>query len=272
MTGASDGIGAVAAKKLHEMGATVALVGRTPEKTRLIANELNSNYYLADFVRLDDVRRLAKQLIIDYPRVDVLINNAGGIFGRREITEDGNEKTMQVNHLAPFLLTNILLDTLIASRAVVINTSSVANLRYGNLDINDVNLGHGYSPNRAYGNAKLANILFTMELHDRYHSHGISTAAVHPGNIATSFAKASTSLLRLVYQSPLSRILLKGPDAGAEPLVWLASTAPGVDWVSGAYYDRHQFGKVNSQASSPSIPKDFWKVSEELTGSKSTIE
>jgi len=151
ITGASDGIGAQAARQLHRKGANVVLVGRAPEKTHKIADELGVNSYLADFAKLDDVRKLAHQLKQDYPHIDVLLNNAGGIFGNRELTIDGHEKTLQVNHLAPFLLTNLLLDTLINSKASVVNVSSIANRLYGNLDIHDLELAHGFTPNRAYG-------------------------------------------------------------------------------------------------------------------------
>ncbi len=150
-------------------------------------------YLLGDFCCLDDVRALAEQLKANYPRIDVLANNAGGIMGDREITADGFERTLQVNHLAPFLLTHLLMDVLTASGAKVINTSSIAARRFGRLDLDDLDNHRKYSPEKAYGDAKLANILFTKELHRRCHDQGISTAAFHPGNVATSFAKESTT-------------------------------------------------------------------------------
>ena len=214
ITGASDGIGAVAARQLAARGDHVVIVGRSPDKTHAVASQLRADAFVADFARLDDVRDLATALLERYPRIDVLANNAGGILGRREITVDGNEKTFQVNHLAPFLLTNLLLDRLADSRATVINTSSVANSRFARFDIDDLNAERGYSENRAYGNAKLANILFTTELHKRTFDRGISTAAFHPGIVATNFATGSTSLLRLVYRS-LSRAQTR--SSGSRP-------------------------------------------------------
>ena len=143
--------------------------------------------------------RLAAQLKEKYPRIDVLANNAGGIMGARELTVDGHEKTFQVNHLAPFLLTTELMDVLTASNATVINTSSAAN-GFGRLDLDDLDSARNYSTNRAYGTGKLANILFTTELHHRYGAEGITTAAFHPGVVATNFAAESTSPMRLRVQ------------------------------------------------------------------------
>ena len=122
ITGASDGIGKAAARELKAKGAKVVIVGRSPEKTKAVARELDVAYYIADFSKLSDVRELGEKLHAAYPRIDVLVNNAGGIFGERELTVDGFEKTMQVNHLSHFLLTKLLLNTLIASNATVINT------------------------------------------------------------------------------------------------------------------------------------------------------
>jgi NAD(P)-dependent dehydrogenase (short-subunit alcohol dehydrogenase family) len=265
ITGASDGIGAVAAKELHQLGAKVVVVGRSPEKTKKVAESLNVPYYTADFSKLDDVRTLAAKLLNDYPNIDVLINNAGGIFGNRELTIDGHEKTMQVNHLAPFLLTHLLIDTLVESNAIIINTSSIANERFGNLDINDIELANGYTPNRAYGNAKLANILFTRELHKRYNSKGISTAAVHPGVVGTNFASDTKSIMRYLYQTPIFKRFLDTPQEGAAPLVWLATTKPGSDWQSGQYYNKKKIGRVNKHSSDERIAARLWDYSEDAT-------
>jgi NAD(P)-dependent dehydrogenase (short-subunit alcohol dehydrogenase family) len=261
ITGASDGIGAIAARMLSARGAEVVVVGRSPEKTKAVADNLHAKYYLADFTKLDEVRALAKQLQQNYKRIDVLINNAGGIFGTRELTNDGHEKTLQVNYLAPFLLTNLLLDTLISSKATVINVASRANYKFANLNINDLDLKQGFSANRAYGNAKLANILFTQELHKRYAGKGINAVALHPGDLATNFANDTTSLLRFVYRSPLAKIFLEKPEKGAERLVRLASGTPGKDWRPGQYYDNNQPGKIHKQASEPGIAEKLWETS-----------
>src|SRR6478752_7317375 len=195
ITGASDGIGASAARTLAAQGENVVVVGRSKGKTERIAAEIGADYFVADFAELAQVRRLAAQLKEKHPRIDVLANNAGGIMGARELTVDGHEKTFQINHLAPFLLTTELLDLLTASRATIINTSSAAN-GFGRLDLTDLNSERSYSTNRAYGTAKLANILFTAELQNRYGKDGIAAAAFHPGVVATNFAAESTSWFR----------------------------------------------------------------------------
>ena len=262
LTGASDGIGAEAARQLHAQGATVVIVGRSPEKTKAVADELHAQYYVADFSKLSDVRRLADELRRDVPRIDVLANNAGGIFGKRELTVDGHEKTMQVNHLAPFLLTNLLLDRLIASKASIINTSSVAHQMFSKFDIHDLEVAKNYTPRIAYGNAKLENILFTRELHKRYHDQGISTVAFHPGNVASNFANDTNSLLRYVYHTPLRRLLLISPAKAAETLVWFATTTAGQDWQSGEYYDQRKLSNnVTKEAKDPDLARELWEQS-----------
>lgn len=266
ITGASDGIGASAARTLSKQGERVVVVGRSAEKTERIAQEIGADYFVSDFAELAQVRQLAAQLRENYPRIDVLANNAGGIMGQRALTVDGHEKTFQINHLAHFLLTTELMDVLTASHATIINTSSAANSLFGKLDIEDLDAAGKYSPNRAYGNAKLANILFTTELHNRYNAEGISTAAFHPGGVATNFAADSTSPMRFAYTSFLKRFMLT-PDQGADTLVWLATATPGQDWVSGAYYAKRALAKANKQAYSPELAKELWERSAAMVGS-----
>ncbi|MGN7150444.1 SDR family NAD(P)-dependent oxidoreductase [Arthrobacter sp. SAFR-179] len=262
ITGASDGIGAAAARTLAKAGEQVVVVGRSAEKTRALAGEIGADSYLADFADLAQVRELAAQLKEKYPRIDVLANNAGGIMGKRTLTVDGNESTFQVNHLAPFLLTTLLMDTLTASRAKVVNTSSGAN-SFGKLDLFDLSAEHGYSTNRAYGTGKLANILFTSELHRRFHDQGITTAAFHPGVVRTNFAAESGSPWRHAYTTLLNRFMLS-PDQGADTLLWLTNGTPGTDWISGAYYYKRSLAKANPQAYDAELARGLWEKSEEL--------
>ena len=259
ITGASDGIGAAAAKRLTRSGERVVVVGRSPQKTAAVAASLGVDHFVADFAELAQVRALADQLLTRYPRIDVLANNAGGIAKERRLTVDGHEKVFQVNHLAPFLLTTLLLERLVESRATVLNTSSLGNKLFGHVDIDDLDGERNYRPQKAYGDSKLENILFTRELHRRYHPHGISTAAFHPGNVASNFGADSESrLLRLVYHSPLRHLALVTPERGSDLLVWLASATPGDDWTSGEYYSGHAIARANEQAYDPDLARELW--------------
>ncbi len=266
ITGASDGIGAAAARDLVGAGEHVVLLGRSPSKTRAIADELKAPCHVADFADLRQVRRLADELQAAYPHIDVLANNAGGIMGKREVTTDGFEKTFQVNHLAAFLLTTLLMPTLTASSAMVLQTSSIAARNASRFEIDDLQNEHRYSPERAYGNAKLENILFTKELHRRYHQQGISAAAFHPGLVATNFANDTTSWWRYTYHTPLQRLFTIPPARGALGLIWLAEGTPGVTWESGTYYDRNKPARSSPQADDPELARQLWDRSEALLG------
>ncbi|BCW53734.1 MULTISPECIES: SDR family NAD(P)-dependent oxidoreductase [unclassified Arthrobacter] len=262
ITGASDGIGAAAARTLAKAGEQVVVVGRSAEKTRALAEEIGADFYLADFADLSQVRTLATELEEKYPRIDVLANNAGGMMGKRTLTVDGNELTFQVNHLAPFLLTTLLMDTLAASNAKIINTASAANYS-GKMDLFDLKAEQGYRTYRAYGTGKLANILFTSELHRRFHDRGITTAAFHPGVVRTNFAADSTSPFRHAYKTLLNRFMLS-PDQGADTMLWLINGTPGTDWISGAYYAKRALAKANPQAYDAELARGLWDKSDEL--------
>jgi NAD(P)-dependent dehydrogenase (short-subunit alcohol dehydrogenase family) len=259
ITGASDGIGAAAARQLHARGAHVVLVGRSPTKTAAIAQELAAPSYLVDFADLGQVRELATKLADAHPRIDVLANNAGGIMGARELTANGFELTFQVNHLAPFLLTNLLLPTLIASRATVIQTSSLAARRYGRIDIDDLQNAAQYSPQKAYGDAKLENILFTRELDRRYRDQGIAAAAFHPGVVGTNFASETTHLMRHFYHTPvISTLFTISADKGATGLVWLAEHDPDASWQPGNYFQKNKVATTNRQADDAELARQLW--------------
>ena len=265
ITGASDGIGAAAARALHRAGDHVVVIGRSPDKTRAVAAELGAPHHLADFAVLDDVRRLADALRSRYPRIDVLANNAGGLMGPRTLTVDGFEQTLQVNHLAPFLLTHLLMEPLLAARARVIATSSVAARLFGHLDLADLGNERAYSARAAYGDSKLANVLFTRELHRRFHGDGLTTAAFHPGVVATNFAADTHDSLRWLYRTPLAR-LLTSPGRGADTLVWLATAQPGTHWRSGGYYEKRRGARTNPQADDAALATALWDRSAEMVG------
>lgn len=262
ITGASDGIGAAAARMLAGPGDNLVLVGRSAAKTQAIARELEADCFLADFTELDQVRALAAALAEKHPRIDVLANNAGGVMAGRERTVDGHEKTFQVNHLAPFLLTTLLIDRLKESRATVINTSSAAHRHMAKFDIDDLNGEKKYNNRAAYGNAKLANILFTRELHRRHGDHGVNTAAFHPGVVGTNFGVESSAGMKFVYTA-LGRLMLT-PAQGADTLVWLATTEPGVVWTPGEYYAKRELAKASRDASDMDLARQLWDLSEAM--------
>jgi NAD(P)-dependent dehydrogenase (short-subunit alcohol dehydrogenase family) len=267
ITGASDGIGAAAARLLKAKGDHVILVGRSPQKTERVARELDCSFYLADFANFDEVRALAEHLKKEVPHIDVLANNAGGRMGARLITVDGNELTLQVNHLAPFLLTNLLLENLVASKASVITTASSANRGAGTLDLNDLNLEKGYSADRAYAKAKLMNILFTKELDRRYHEAGINSACFHPGLVRTNFSNEFGGSFSFVYTT-IVKGLLRSPQKGAETLVWLASREPGEYWTSGEFYQDKVIARANKQVYVDGLAQSLWDLSLRVTSLK----
>lgn len=269
VTGASDGIGSAAVRALAARGHDVVVVGRDPERTRRVADAAGAPAYLADFAELDQVRDLADRLLAAHPRIDVLVNNAGALFPEHRLTTDGVETTFQVDHLAPFLLTRLLLDRLLAVGGAVVTTSSGAHAS-SRLTVEDVAVLGGpadtrrYVPFGAYGDAKLANVLFTRELHRRYHHAGLASAAVHPGGVATSFAGTSPGLFGRFYRSPLAARLLRTPEEGARDLVRLADGRPGVDWPSGQYWADGRIARVNRRADDPALARALWERSERL--------
>lgn len=269
ITGASDGIGAAAARQLAEDGHRLILVGRSTQKTAAVARELSAEYFVADYARLDDVRELAGEIRRTTDHVDVLANNAGGIFGRRELTVDGHEKTFQVNHLAPFLLTDLLLDLLGAGDGVVVNTSSSGAKLLAKFDIDDLEGERAYSPNTAYGNAKLANILHARGLVARHGGDGIHAVAFDPGNVRTGFAGDTTSLVRFIYRTPIGRLFLISPEKGGSHLTFFVRGDPGVDWEPGRFYTRTRL--ATQRATHPAVHDDalvgrLWERSAALLG------
>ena len=265
ITGASDGIGAAAARILSARGHQVVIVGRSPEKTEMVASALGAPFHVADFADLSQVRTLAADLAAAHERIDVLANNAGGIMGRRTLTVDGFEQTFQVNHLSGFLLTQLLMPTLIASRATVIQTASIAAKLYSDLHIDDLQNERGYSPQKAYGNGKLENILFTRELQRRHGDQGIAAVAFHPGVVGTNFASDTTHLMRLMYHTPVVKSFFTiPPDRGADQLVWLSETAPGSAWQPGAYYERRKVAASAPAAADEELASALWDESARL--------
>jgi NAD(P)-dependent dehydrogenase (short-subunit alcohol dehydrogenase family) len=261
LTGASSGIGAIAARELAKDGWAVAVVGRNPERTRAVASAVGGTPFLADYDRLDDVRELATALLETYPTIDVLANNAGGLVGRRGTTADGHERTFQHNHLAPFLLTNLLLKRLTDSSGRVVGTASVAN-RLGHIRLDDLDWSRrayvgGW---RAYGTSKIETILFARELARRT---TLTAYSFHPGSVRTSFG-TDTTLGRVAMR--LASVTQITPEAGAVPLIQLASD-PTIDAPNGTYFDGLKPGGATSpQADDLELAGALWDASAALVG------
>ena len=278
VTGATSGIGRVTAQSLAERGATVAIVGRSPEKTAATVaaiQQASGNQavagFLADLSAQRQVRALAAQLQARYPLIDVLVNNAGGLFAERQVTEDGLEMTFAVNHLAYFLLTNLLLDNVLAAGAAhgearIVNVASRAGERASGLAFDDLQGERRYNMMGAYGASKLANLLFNSELARRLALAGapVTTNAMHPGLVHTSFGSNNRLwYLRLGYV--FINLLGRTPAQGADTAVYLA-TAPELAGVTGQYFYERKALALSAVAGDPQAARRLWQVSEQLTG------
>ena len=273
VTGASSGIGKAAAVALAGLGAAVVLVGHDRGRSEAALAEVRSaasgagsatvtpQLEIADLSSQQQVRDLASRLSA-LDRIDVLINNAGLILGEHRVTADGFEYTFAVNHLAPFLLTTLLLGTLQASApARIVTVSSRAHTR-ARLDLDDLQLERGYSGWRAYSNGKLANILFTRELARRLHGTGVTANCLHPGVVRSRFGNASGPLSQLGIM--IGGPFMLSPARGADTVVYLASS-PGVAGASGGYYVRRHQRQPSRAARDDDTARKLWQVSEELT-------
>ncbi|MDP9796597.1 NAD(P)-dependent dehydrogenase (short-subunit alcohol dehydrogenase family) [Catenuloplanes nepalensis] len=240
VTGASAGIGAAAAAALARLGATVAVVGRSPDRTAEAAARIGGHAHLADFQSLDDVRRLAAELLERYPRIDVLANNAGALFATEARTPDGHERTFQVNHLAPFLLTNLLLDRIRESPDGRVIFTCSSQHAHGTIDPADLDGRHRpYRMYPVYRMTKLAQLLHMQELARRLAGTSATATAFNPGLIATDGYRDAPGLGTFM-GSRLGRRLVPGAEWGARPLVHLAS-APGAQDRTGLYFHRAGF-------------------------------
>jgi NAD(P)-dependent dehydrogenase (short-subunit alcohol dehydrogenase family) len=219
--------------------------------------------HVADLARMDEVRRLAGELLERYPRVDVLANNAGAMFTSRHVTPDGFEQTFALNHLSPFLLTNLLLERLTASNARVVTTASDAH-RGAVLDLDDLQSERGrFRPMRVYGMTKLCNILFTRELLRR--NPAIAANCLHPGVIRTGFGKNDGLLTRI--SLTLAGPFLRSPESGARPLVWLALD-PAAGELRGQYVENGRPAPPSAQAQDDRLAAELWERSEKLAAAE----
>lgn len=266
ITGASDGIGAAAARQLADAGADVIPVGRSPGKTTRLADEIGVEGEIADFEKLDDVRDLAARLLERCKTIDVLINNAGGTFSKRATTVDGNERTMQVNHLAPYLLTRLLEEPLRpASARIVTTASSAAQLdRFRTDDLRTSLKSAGlYVGFRVYSKTKLANILFAAELSRQWPE--TTSTSYHPGAVASQFGRGS-GLVGILFAVPQFRAMIRTPDQGADTMLWLASAPDTAGWYSGGFFSDRAPMPAPSQTDDLRLATDLWNISADLVG------
>jgi retinol dehydrogenase-12 len=267
VTGATSGIGKAAAAALARQGGRVVLVGRDRGRAQATAAEIGSGgtqpqVEIADLASLAQVRELAGRLSA-LDRIDVLVNNAGLVLGEHRITPDGYEHVFAVNHLAPFLLTNLLLPKLTATAAArVITVTSDAHTA-ARLDLDDPNLENGWDSWRSYANSKLANILFTRELARRLEGTGVTANCMHPGVVRTGFGREARPLMRLGIT--IVRPLLLSPERGADTIVYLASS-PDVAGQSGGYYVKRRRREPSAAARDDAAGRRLWEISEQLTG------
>jgi NAD(P)-dependent dehydrogenase (short-subunit alcohol dehydrogenase family) len=271
ITGATSGIGRAATEALAKLGATVIVHGRDASRVAAVVDPITSRHgrgtalgVVADLASLTDVRRLAGEIDSHHGRLDALVNNAGLATRRRESTVDGFERQFAVNHLAPFLLTNLVLPKLKASApARIVNVASNAHHRAA-FDIDDLNWERRpYQPLGAYGATKLANILFTRELARRLQGTGVTANCLHPGVVATNIFTGLGFVGRLF--GLLSRPFLLSESAGAETTVHLA-TAPALAVTSGEYFTSSRIARTATTAEDGAMAARLWQRSAELTG------
>ena len=271
VTGGTGGIGLATAAGLAGLGARVGIVGRDAGRARAAAERIRTgatggdvDVFIADVSSQREVQRLAETVLAAYPRLDVLVNNVGGYWATRHATEDGLERTFAVNHLAPFLLTHLLLDRLRSSAPARVVTVSSGAQAMGRIDFDDLQGERSYSGQRAYNQSKLANVLFTYELARRLEGSGVTANVLHPGVVRTAFGQEdSRGWMRLML--PVVRPFMKTPERGAETSVYLASS-PEVEGVSGRYFANSK-PKTSSRASyDTAAARRLWEVSAGLVG------
>jgi NAD(P)-dependent dehydrogenase (short-subunit alcohol dehydrogenase family) len=269
VTGSSSGIGKVTARELGRSGATVVMVCRDRAKGEAAQAEIKAatgneqvDLLIADLNLLADVRRVAGEFKQRYTQLHVLINNAGGVNSRRTVTPEGLEATFAANYLAPFLLTEQLLDVLKASApARVVNVSSMAHTT-GQIDFNDLQSEKRYGSWRAYGQAKLALILFTYELANQLKGSGVTVNALHPGVIASNFDQGMGGFLRFGWK--LMKPFLATVEQGAQTTLYLA-TSPEVEGISGKYFSNRKETRSSGSSYDEVVRLRLWQISEDLT-------
>jgi retinol dehydrogenase 14 len=271
ITGGTGGIGRAAAIRLASMGARVGITGRDRGRAQRAAAEIASesdnatvDVFVADMSSQAEVRRLAQEVLTAYPRLDVLLNNVGGFWSHRHVTADGLEHTFALNHLAPFLLTSLLLDRLKASAPARVVTVSSGAQSMGKIDFDDLMGERRYSGQTAYNQSKLANVMFTYELARRLSGTGVTATALHPGMTNTAFSAEDPSRAF----APLVKVIrpfMRKPEQGADTPVYLAS-APQAEGLSGQYFANREAKRSNKSSYDAVATARLWQVSADLVG------
>jgi retinol dehydrogenase-14 len=270
ITGATSGIGKATAIGLARLGADVAITGRDPARTEAAAEEIKAagngvvNTFVGDLSSQTELRALAAAVLARLERIDVLVNNAGGYWNTRHVTADGLEHTFALNHLAPFLLTNLLLDRLkegAPARVVTVSSNAQA---MGRIDFDDLQGERSYSGSTAYDQSKLANVLFTYELAKLLSGTGVTANALHPGVVRTSFGADDPGRTQRVLV-PFVKPFMKSPLQGAATSIHLASS-PGLVESSGQFYANSKAKRSSKRSYDEANAARLWQVSAGLTG------
>ncbi len=273
VTGGTSGIGKATAIALAAMGAEVVVTGRNPERGEKAVEEIRGDsggkvsLMLADLAVQAEVRRLAEEFQDRYDRLDVLVNSAGLIQSKRTETPDGIETTLAINHLAPFLLTNLLLDLLKKSAPSRVVTVSSGAASMGNIDFDDLQSEKRYRGFKVYGTTKLMNIMFTFELAERLRGTGVTGICVHPGAVNTSFGTNNNGFGTLLFRA--FKPFMRSPEQGADTLIYLASS-PDVEGMTGKYLSDRRVQTASKEAYDEDLRKRLWEASEQLTGLEAT--
>ncbi len=270
VTGANSGIGKVTALALARKGATVVMVCRSRDRGEAARADITTrsgnesvNLLIADLSSQRAIRQVAEEFARRHRRLDVLVNNAAAILGTRRLTEDGVEATFALNHLAYFLLTNLLLDLLKASAPTrIVNVSSKAHELEATINFDDLQMERRYTGMRAYSHSKLANVLFTYELARRLEGTRVTANCVHPGNVVTNINKEAAPWRRVAWT--LLRPVLLSPEQGAETVIHLASS-PELEGMTGKYFIKKTPVPSSAESYSLDAARRLWEVSADLT-------
>jgi NAD(P)-dependent dehydrogenase (short-subunit alcohol dehydrogenase family) len=271
VTGATSGIGLEASVKLARMGAELVLVARDRARGDAAVADVKTRsgsgavgLMMCDFASVSQIRALAAQVVASCPKLHVLVNNAGSVFQARELTEDGVERTFAVNHLGPFLLTNLLRDHLVRSTPARVVVVSSAAHRADEMPFDNLQFEHGgYGIMRAYSRSKLANVLFTRELARRLAGSGVTVNSLHPGAVATNIWSHSPGYLRPLLA--VARLFMLSAEKGADTIVFLAAS-PDVSAETGGYYERNRKVPPSAVARNDAVASELWTRSAALAG------